>query len=61
MKALSTTLSTAALDKHPESQKRGITLDLGFSAFQRPLPAHLAGWWQSVRRLHFELEPPRGV
>ena len=33
VKALSTALSTAALDKHPESRKRGITLDLGFSAF----------------------------
>ena len=32
-RALSTHLSTAALDKHPESQKRGITIDLGFSAF----------------------------
>lgn len=31
--ALSTTLSTAALDKHPQSRERGITLDLGFSAF----------------------------
>ena len=30
--ALSTTLSTAALDKHPQSKQRGITLDLGFSA-----------------------------
>lgn len=40
VKALSTQLSTAALDKHPQSQQRGITLDLGFSAFrlasQRP-------------------------
>lgn len=33
VKALSTLLSTAALDKHPQSQQRGITLDLGFSAF----------------------------
>lgn len=31
--ALSTTLSTAALDKHPQSRERGITLDLGFSSF----------------------------
>ena len=29
---LSTRLSTAALDKHPQSQQRGITLDLGFSS-----------------------------
>ena len=31
--ALSTTLSTAALDKNPQSRERGITLDLGFSSF----------------------------
>jgi len=31
--ALSTKLSTAALDKHPQSKERGITLDLGFSSF----------------------------
>ena len=29
VKALSTHLSTAALDKNPQSQQRGITLDLG--------------------------------
>ncbi|KAF2069618.1 hypothetical protein CYY_009066 [Polysphondylium violaceum] len=33
-KVLSTNLSTAALDKSPSSQERGITLDLGFSSFQ---------------------------
>ncbi|KAG6583062.1 Selenocysteine-specific elongation factor [Phytophthora cinnamomi] len=33
VRALSTRLSTAALDKHPQSQQRGITLDLGFSSF----------------------------
>ncbi|KAG5493262.1 hypothetical protein GH5_02003 [Leishmania sp. Ghana 2012 LV757] len=31
-KALSRTVSTAAFDKSPQSQTRGITLDLGFSA-----------------------------
>lgn len=41
VKALSTSLSTAALDKHPQSQERGITLDLGFSCFTLPLPQHL--------------------
>mmetsp|Transcript_20110 Transcript_20110/g.55989 ORF Transcript_20110/g.55989 Transcript_20110/m.55989 type:complete len:575 (-) Transcript_20110:259-1983(-) len=40
--ALSTSLSTAALDKHPQSKERGITLDLGFSSFTVPLPEHLA-------------------
>ncbi|GMF22092.1 unnamed protein product [Phytophthora fragariaefolia] len=34
VRALSTKLSTAALDKHPQSQQRGITLDLGFSSFR---------------------------
>ncbi len=32
-KALSTTASTAAFDKNPQSRERGITLDLGFSSF----------------------------
>ena len=32
--ALSEVLSVAALDKHPQSQSRGITLDLGLSAFK---------------------------
>jgi len=40
--ALSTQLSTAALDKHPESRRRGITQDLGFSSFVTEAPAHLA-------------------
>ncbi|XP_019932573.3 selenocysteine-specific elongation factor [Aedes albopictus] len=42
-KALSGIASTAAFDKNPQSQQRGITLDLGFSALQLPLPAHLKG------------------
>lgn len=37
---LSTYLSTAALDKHPQSLERGITLDLGFSAFVVPFENH---------------------
>jgi len=41
VKALSTTLSTAALDKLPQSQQRGITLDLGFSSFSTDLPPHV--------------------
>jgi selenocysteine-specific elongation factor len=41
VKALSTLLSTAALDKNPQSQQRGITLDLGFSSFTIPIPEHL--------------------
>ena len=38
---MSTALSTAALDKHPQSKERGITLDLGFSSFMVPMPEHL--------------------
>jgi selenocysteine-specific elongation factor len=33
-KALSTVASTACFDKNPQSQERGITIDLGFSSFQ---------------------------
>ncbi|XP_065087911.1 selenocysteine-specific elongation factor [Ochlerotatus camptorhynchus] len=40
-KALSGIASTAAFDKNPQSQQRGITLDLGFSALLVDLPDHL--------------------
>ncbi len=30
---LSTTVSTAGLDKHPQAQRRGMTIDLGFTMF----------------------------
>ncbi|EGG18480.1 Selenocysteine-specific elongation factor [Cavenderia fasciculata] len=39
-KVLSTSLSTAALDKSPASQERGITLDLGFSSFNVDVASH---------------------
>src|SRR5512137_367423 len=32
-RALSETVSTAGLDAHPQSKQRGITIDLGFTAF----------------------------
>lgn len=35
---LSAVTSTASLDKNPQSQERGITLDLGFSAFFTRVP-----------------------
>lgn len=35
--------STASLDKNPQSQERGITLDLGFSAFFSNIPESLRG------------------
>ena len=37
-KAMSTIASTAGFDKSPQSKERGITLDLGFSAFTVPVP-----------------------
>ncbi|XP_075244119.1 selenocysteine-specific elongation factor-like isoform X2 [Convolutriloba macropyga] len=36
-RSLSTVASTACFDKNPQSQERGITLDLGFSSFILPL------------------------
>lgn len=41
VKSLSTIGSTAAFDKNPQSQERGITLDLGFSALVIDTPEHL--------------------
>lgn len=38
-RALSQVVSTCGLDKHPQSKERGITLDLGFSAFNLVVPA----------------------
>ena len=43
VRALSTHLSTASLDKHPESKRRGITLDLGFSSFVADAPEQFHG------------------
>uniref|UniRef100_UPI00398F20C6 selenocysteine-specific elongation factor isoform X2 n=1 Tax=Pristiophorus japonicus TaxID=55135 RepID=UPI00398F20C6 len=40
-RALSTTASTAAFDKSPQSRERGVTLDLGFSSFSLAAPPHL--------------------
>ena len=54
-RALSTIVSTAGLDKHPQSQERGITLDLGFSSFQVPLPDHIREAAQQYQQLQFTL------
>ncbi|KNC85443.1 hypothetical protein SARC_02393 [Sphaeroforma arctica JP610] len=40
-KVLSTVASTASFDNNPQSQARGITLDLGFSSFKRKTPSQL--------------------
>ena len=49
VRALSTHLSTAALDKHPQSVERGITLDLGFSSFAAPLPLTLRARFRALQ------------
>lgn len=48
-RVLSTVLSTASLDKSPQSQERGITLDLGFSALSVPMPANLSPDYSHLR------------
>ncbi|KAM4582817.1 selenocysteine-specific elongation factor [Fundulus diaphanus] len=56
-RALSSTASTAAFDKNPQSRERGITLDLGFSAFTVDCPVHLrdSGGQQPYDSLQFTL------
>lgn len=56
-RALSSTASTAAFDKNPQSRERGITLDLGFSSFTVDLPDHLrdSGGQQQYGSLQFTL------
>lgn len=56
-RALSSTASTAAFDKNPQSRERGITLDLGFSSFTVDLPEHLreSGNQQRYDSLQFTL------
>jgi len=55
VRALSTELSTAALDKNPQSQARGITLDLGFSAFVSDMPKRLISEAGIDKKLQFTL------
>lgn len=56
-RALSSTASTAAFDKNPQSRERGITLDLGFSSFTVDLPDQLrdSGGKQPYDSLQFTL------
>lgn len=56
-RALSSTASTAAFDKNPQSRERGITLDLGFSSFTVDFPDHLrdTGGQQGFDSLQFTL------
>lgn len=54
-RALSSTASTAAFDKNPQSRERGITLDLGFSSFTVDLPEQLRAGQQQFDSLQFTL------
>lgn len=55
-RALSSEASTAAFDKSPQSRARGITLDLGFSAFRvrAPVPRGVPGF-PRARTVQFTL------
>jgi selenocysteine-specific elongation factor len=53
VRALTQVVSTAALDKAPESKERGITLDLGFSAFTVDAPPNVAA--EGYDKLQFTL------
>lgn len=55
VKALSTLLSTAALDKSKQSRERGMTLDLGFSCFYLDLPQHLKQSFPLKQKLQITL------
>lgn len=55
VKALSTFLSTAALDKSTQSRQRGMTLDLGFSCFFVPMPVHLQKSFPNYQQLQITL------
>ena len=48
-KRLSTIASTACFDKNPQSKERGITLDLGFSAFYIVIPKSLKDKFKNER------------
>ena len=55
VKALSTVLSTAALDKSKQSRETGMTLDLGFSCFVSDLPDHLRSSFPTKTTLQITL------
>lgn len=54
-KVLSEVTSTASLDKNPQSQERGITLDLGFSAFFTRVPVGVSEYVGDKQYLQFTL------
>lgn len=55
VKSLSTTASTASFDKNPQSQERGITIDLGFSSFSKECPEHIKSLNSELKTLQFTL------
>jgi selenocysteine-specific elongation factor len=55
VKALSTLMSTASLDKSRESRERGMTLDLGFSCFFMDMPDHLSSLFPHKTALQITL------
>ncbi|RZF44218.1 hypothetical protein LSTR_LSTR003858 [Laodelphax striatellus] len=52
-KRISQIASTASFDKNPQSQERGITIDLGFSSLKCPIPEHLKGPNDKLQHLQF--------
>ena len=54
-RALSSVASTASFDKNPQSQERGITIDLGFSSFSVPAPARLQEQAPQLKTVQFTL------
>ncbi|KAI0986595.1 hypothetical protein GJ496_007628 [Pomphorhynchus laevis] len=54
-KCLSTISSTACFDKSPQSQERGITLDLGFSCFTQPIPDNISNQCTQYSSIRFTL------
>ncbi|XP_037074434.1 selenocysteine-specific elongation factor-like, partial [Pollicipes pollicipes] len=54
-RALSSVASTASFDKNPQSQERGITIDLGFSSFSVPTPERLSAPGSALRTVQFTL------
>ena len=55
VKALSTHLSTAALDKSTQSRQRGMTLDLGFSCFFLDMPQSWRDMFKGKSQLQITL------
>ena len=56
VKAMSTLLSTASLDKSKQSRERGMTLDLGFSCFfVDTIPIHLQERYPNKKQLQITL------